>query len=70
MLDQLEPLIKRGQKQGIFRSDLPVARHLAVIRAIVHTASHEIQGGRLPETAAEAVMLSTALAAISEPAQA
>ena len=39
MLDQLEPLIERGQKQGVFRSDLPVAWHLAVIRAIVHAAS-------------------------------
>ena len=65
VLDQLEPLIERGQKQGVFRSDLPVAWHLAVIRAIVHTASHEIQGGRIPEGAAEAAMLSTAVAAIS-----
>ena len=52
MLDQLEPLIERGQKQGVFRSDLPVAWHLAVIRAIVHTASREIQGGRIPESKA------------------
>ena len=66
MLDQLEPLIERGQKQGIFRSDLPVSWHLAVIRAIVHAASHEIQGGRLAESKAEAAMLSTAVAAISE----
>jgi AcrR family transcriptional regulator len=65
VLDQLEPLIERGQEQGVFRSDLPVAWHLAVIRAIVHTASHEIQGGRIPEAAAESAMLSTAVAAIS-----
>jgi len=65
VLDQLEPLIERGQTQGVFRSDLPVAWHLAVIRAIVHTASREIQGGRIPEAAAEAAMLSTAVAAIS-----
>jgi AcrR family transcriptional regulator len=65
VLDQLVPLIERGQKQGAFRSDLPVAWHLAVIRAIVHTASHEIQGGRIPESEAEAAMLSTAIAAIS-----
>ena len=64
MLDQLEPLIERGQKQGSFRSDVPVVWHLAVIRAIVHAASHEIRGGRLPETDAEAAMISTALAAI------
>jgi hypothetical protein len=67
VLDQLQPLIQRGQADGVFRSDLPVAWHLAVIRAIVHTASREIQGGRLPEGEAEAALLSTAIAAISPP---
>ena len=67
MLDQLEPLIKRGQKRGVFRSDLPVAWHLAVIRAIVHTASHESQGGRIPESEGEAAMLTTAINAIATP---
>jgi AcrR family transcriptional regulator len=67
MLDQLEPLIKRGQKQGVFRSDLPVAWQLAVIRAIVHAASHESQGGRIPESEAEAAMLTTAINAIATP---
>jgi AcrR family transcriptional regulator len=67
MLDQLEPLIKRGQKQGVFRSDLPVAWQLAVIRAIVHTASHESQGGRIPESEAETAMLTTAINAIATP---
>jgi AcrR family transcriptional regulator len=69
VLDQLEPLIERGRKQGVFRSDLPVTWQLAVTRAIVHTASREIQGGRLPDSEAEAAMLSTALAAISVSAQ-
>ena len=64
MLDQLEPLIERGQKQGVFRSDLPVSWQLAVTRAIVHTASGEIQGGRIPESEAEAIMISTILGAI------
>ncbi len=65
VLDQLEPLIKRGQKQGTFRKDLPVAWHLAVIRAIVHTASAESRNGRIRESEAETAMLSTAIAAIS-----
>ena len=65
MLDQLEPLIKRGQKQGVFRSDLPVAWHLAVVRAIVHAASAAIQGGRIAESEAEAAMLTTAINAIA-----
>jgi AcrR family transcriptional regulator len=61
------PLIERGQKQGVFRSDLPIAWHLAVIRAIVHAASHESQGGRIPESEAEAAMLTTAINAIATP---
>jgi len=69
MLDQLEPLIERGQKEGVFRSDLPVSWQLAVIRAIVHTASREIQGGRIPEAKAEATMISTILGAIGRTKQ-
>ena len=65
VLDQLEPLIERGQKQGVFRSDLPVAWHLAVVRAIVHAASAAVQGGRIDEAGVESAMVSTALAAIS-----
>ena len=67
MLDQLEPLIERGQKQGVFRSDLPIAWHLAVVRAIVHAASAAIQGGRIAESEAEAAMLTTAINAIATP---
>ena len=66
MLNQLEPLIKRGRRQGVFRSDFPVAWQLAVIPAIVHTASREFQGGRIPESKAETVMISTVVAALAE----
>ena len=66
MLDQIEPLIERGQETGAFRRDLSVTWILAVIRAIVHAASREVQGARLAEGEAEDVMLSTAMAAISE----
>ena len=37
----------------------------AVIRSIVHTASHEIRGGRIRESEAEATLISTILGAIS-----
>ena len=57
MLDQLEPLIERGQKKGVFRRDFPIVWQLAVLRAIVHAASTEIRAGRLPESEAEAAML-------------
>lgn len=67
MTTQLWPLIERGQKQGVFRADLPVSWHVAVIRAIVHTASAELRSGRISEAEVEPVMLTTALAAISGP---
>jgi AcrR family transcriptional regulator len=58
------PLIERGQKEGVFRRDVPVSWHLAVIRALVHTASAELQSGRISEADVERTMLDTVLAAI------
>ena len=64
MLDQLEPLIERGQKQGVFGATSPSpgtsrwSEQSSTPRAL-------IQGGRIPESEAEAAMLSTAVAAIS-----
>jgi AcrR family transcriptional regulator len=61
------PLIERGQAAGVFRSDLPVSWHLAVLRAIAHTASFELQAGRIPEADVEAALLSTVLSALAGP---
>jgi AcrR family transcriptional regulator len=61
------PLIERGQKSGVFRSDVPVSWHLAVIRALVHTASAELQSGRLSEGDVEQTMVTTVLAAMGGP---
>ncbi len=65
VLTHFVPLIERGQQAGDFRSDLPVTWHLAVIRALAHTASFELQAGRIAEADVEAAMLTTVLAAIS-----
>jgi AcrR family transcriptional regulator len=59
------PLIERGQEKGVFRSDLPVAWHLAMIRAIAHAASAEVRSGRIEESSVEDAMIATALAAVS-----
>jgi AcrR family transcriptional regulator len=67
MTSQIVPLIERGQKKGIFRSDVSALWHVAVIRAIVHTASAELRSGRISEAEVEPVMLTTVLAAISGP---
>jgi len=67
MTTQLWPLIERGQEKGVFRSDLQVSWHVAVIRAIVHTASAELRSGRLSEAEVESVLLTTVFAAIGGP---
>jgi AcrR family transcriptional regulator len=67
VLTHFVPLIERGQTTGDFRSDLPVTWHLAVIRALAHTASFELQAGRIAAADVEKAMLTTVLAAISGP---
>jgi len=54
------PLIERGQNKGVFRSDLPVAWHLAMIRAIARAASAELRSGRIDESQVEDALIATA----------
>jgi TetR/AcrR family transcriptional regulator, mexCD-oprJ operon repressor len=61
---QFVPLLERGQANGAFRRDVSAIWLIAVIRAIVHTASTELQAGRISQAEAEGTMLTTALAAI------
>jgi AcrR family transcriptional regulator len=62
---QIVPLLERGQAEGIFRSDVSADWLIAVVRAIVHVASTELQAGRLSQAEVERTMLTTAFAAIS-----
>ena len=61
------PLIERGQKKGVFRKDLPVSWHLAMIRAIAHAASAEVRSERITEQQVEDAMLSTVMNALRPP---
>ena len=62
---QFIPLLERGQAEGVLRRDVSAEWLIAVIRAIVHVASTELQGGRLSHAEVEQTMLTTALAAVS-----
>ena len=62
---QFIPLLERGQAEGVFRSDVSALWLIAVLRAIVHVASTELQAGRLTQAEVERTMLTTAMAAIS-----
>ena len=62
---QFVPLLERGQAEGVFRSDVSALWLIAVLRAIVHVASTELQAGRLSQAEVERTMLTTAMNAIS-----
>ena len=59
VMTQFVPLIERGQRKGVFRRDLPVSWHLAIVRAIAHAASAEVRSGRIAESEVERALLST-----------
>jgi len=62
---QFIPLLERGQQEGVFRADVSATWLIAVVRAIVHAASTELQVGRLSEAEVEQTMLTTTLAAVA-----
>jgi AcrR family transcriptional regulator len=65
MTSQLVPLAERGQAAGVFRGDVSATWLIAVVRAVVHTASSELQAGRVSQAEVEHTMVTTALAAVS-----
>jgi TetR/AcrR family transcriptional regulator, mexCD-oprJ operon repressor len=64
---RLEALIRRGQKAGVFRSDLPVSWLVGVLHNVMHGAADEINAGRLNEADAPDLIVATILAAYTSP---
>jgi AcrR family transcriptional regulator len=64
VLATLQPLIERGQRDGSFRSGVPVAWHLSTMIALIHAASDEIYAGRLSEAEAESALIATLVGAV------
>ena len=65
MTTQIVPLLERGQAEGVFRSDVSATWLIAVVRAIVHLASTELQARRLSQADVEQTMLTTVMSALS-----
>ena len=65
MTTQIVPLLERGQAEGVFRSDVSATWLIAVVGAVVHLASTELQAGRLSQADVEQTMLTTVLSALS-----
>jgi AcrR family transcriptional regulator len=58
-------LLQRGQREGAFRTDLPVSWLLATAHVIMHTAADEIAAGRLSPDNASRYIRSTLLPAFA-----
>ena len=65
LTSQITPIITRGQHSGVFRADVPASWHRAVIIALVHAASAELQAGRLTESDVPGTLTVTVLAALA-----
>ena len=64
VMAHLAPLIARGQDDGTFRANVPIAWHLATIMALVHAASIELQADRVPAADVEPLLIATVLGAL------
>ncbi|MDH2425278.1 TetR/AcrR family transcriptional regulator [Sphaerisporangium sp. TRM90804] len=45
---RMTELVRRGQDQGVFRTDLPTSWLVSVVHYILHGAAGEVRAGRLP----------------------
>ncbi|MFI9561045.1 TetR/AcrR family transcriptional regulator [Nonomuraea endophytica] len=62
---RVRELLGRGQREGVFRADLPVSWLLAVTHLVMHGAADEIAAGRLDPGDASRVIRETLLGAFT-----
>ncbi|MCM0674126.1 TetR/AcrR family transcriptional regulator [Micromonospora phytophila] len=66
-VERVEGLVKRGQDDGVFRSDLSTSWLIGVMHNVMHTAADEINAGRLDPDQAAGFITATVLAAFTPP---
>jgi TetR/AcrR family transcriptional regulator, mexCD-oprJ operon repressor len=64
---RVSELVRRGQDDGVFRSDLPLTWLVGVLHNVMHGAANEINAGRLTARDAPRVISATILAAYTPP---
>jgi TetR/AcrR family transcriptional regulator, mexCD-oprJ operon repressor len=62
-LGRVRQLLDRGQRDGVFRTDLPAPWLVALFYSVLHTAADEISAGRLGAADAADVITKTLLGA-------
>ncbi|MCY1136999.1 TetR family transcriptional regulator [Actinoplanes sp. Pm04-4] len=63
--DRVERLIRRGQRDGVFRTDLPITWMVNVIQHVLHGAAEEVRTGRVRERDVPDLVTKTVLSILS-----
>jgi AcrR family transcriptional regulator len=58
-LHPLHELVERGQRDGVFRTDLPADWLVATFHSLIHAAADEVRAGRLDADEAPGVLTTT-----------
>ncbi|MGP3963055.1 TetR/AcrR family transcriptional regulator [Nonomuraea sp. 3N208] len=66
-LHRVQELITRGQRNGVFRRDLPASWLATTFYSMLHGAADEVTAGRLPDHDAIQMITATLLSAYSPP---
>jgi hypothetical protein len=64
-LRRVERLIARGQRDGDFRTDLPLAWLVTTFFSIIHSTAQEREAGRLAPEEIESVLTKTMLSLLA-----
>jgi AcrR family transcriptional regulator len=65
--ERLRRLVTRGQRQGVFRSDLPGEWLVTTTFSLLHAAADEVNDGRLAPSDAPGVLEATLSAVLAPP---
>jgi hypothetical protein len=60
-------ILRRGRREGCFRTDVPLEWQVTTIQSILHGASAAVQRGEISATRAPTLVVTTVLAALAEP---
>ncbi|GAA2276115.1 TetR/AcrR family transcriptional regulator [Glycomyces scopariae] len=65
---RVEDLLRRGQREGVFRTDLPLPWLVSVIQYVLHGAAEQLRAGNLTEANVAATAVATVNAVLRPPA--
>jgi TetR/AcrR family transcriptional repressor of mexCD-oprJ operon len=64
---RVKRLLRRGRKEGTFRTDMPLAWQVTTIQAVVHAAASAVHRGEINAERAPGLVRATLLAALTPP---